>query len=212
MKYVTLFILMWTNVYAQKNFEPCPDIYTCKWTESFKTQIDRCESDKSILQIFTDHSLLEYDECLTLQLDSNAFYLKYNIIKFDSVIEFRRQIDSSLANDIHQLFVVALFHVEYRPVNYGNKDGTRYYLKADFWGHQSELCGFAYEAKAGNLSEFTGIIADLIGFTESKSVRKSESMTNRILELTSKMNTRQLKYQTPEMDEIFDENYQFFNK
>ena len=201
---------MWTNVYAQKNFEPCPDIYTCKWTESFKTQIDRCESDKSILQIFTDHSLLEYDECLTLQLDSNAFYLKYNIIKSDSVIEFRRQIDSSLANDIHHLFVVALFHVEYRPVNYGIKDGTRYYLKTEFWGHQSELCGFAYEAKAGNLSKFMSIVDDLIVFAKSKSMKIPDSITKGILELTAKMNTRGLKYRTPEWEEIFNEDYEFF--
>lgn len=203
---------MWTNIYGQKNFEPCPDIYTRKLTEPFKIQFDKCESDESVLQIFKDHSLIEYDECLTLRLDNKTFYLNYHLIKMDSTIEFRRQIDSSLANDIHNLFIVALFHVEYRPVNYGIKDGTHYFLSTNFWGHQSKICGFTNEAKSGNLSEFMGIVDDLIVFTKSKSMKLPDSITKGILELTAKMNTRRLKYRTPEWEEIFNEDYEFFKE
>ncbi len=212
MKYTLLFIIVTTNIYGQNNFEPCPDIYTETLVHPLKKQFDKCASGQAILQIFKDHSLIGYDECLTLQLENNTFYLKYNLIDTNSNKEFETELDSTFAHDIHDLFIVALFHVEYRPVNYGIKDGTSYFLSTQFWGHQSELCGFTREVKSGHLLEFMEIIDDLIRLTKTKNTCEHDSLKKRILNLTARMNLRELILQRPELDELFQEDYEFFNK
>ena len=221
-----MLVFLGFQVIGQNNFEPCSDVYS----ESIWFSESQLKKGKQLMEFKNDEftyssilinpSLSFCSQYLALTKNSKTYNFKLTLKdlcfrknKYE-VIETSRSLTKDEAKAIIDLFVVALFHLEYNPKTMEYADGTSYHLRSEFWGVSHNLCGYVHSPiQAGNVRRFIDLSNDIIQFVKSDESALDSKLIERIKDLTIEMNVKKLNLADPAIEvQMFGEKFEFFLK